>query len=144
MLEIRDPFIPGNVFRVDPAKMIAKCKAIYERRGRDHARCVHCPELREVTARALEAEILLGALEPVVDPETIHNAISFEESVKPWGNSCAGPTDTQPIKVQAPAGWWRGRGSKKVDLSKVDPDESVTGFEVVDVDEAGFEVVEPS
>jgi hypothetical protein len=113
MLEIPDPFAPDRVFHINPARCITRCQTIYAARGTDHGECRHCPELRERVARALEASALLGALEPVVDPETIHAKLAFEESAKPWGVPGRGPTDTQPIAIV---------------------NEGESGFEVIDAD----------
>lgn len=81
MLEISDPFIAGNVFRVDPVRTIQRCKDIFEKHGKDHGECLHCPQLRE----------LVNA--------DIYEAISFAETAKPWGGPCYGPTDTQPVVI---------------------------------------------
>lgn len=81
MLEIPDPFIAGNVFHVDPVRVIQRCKDIYEKRKKDHGECPHCPQLRE----------LVNA--------DIYQAIDFAERAKPWSKPLGGPTDTQPIAI---------------------------------------------
>lgn len=102
-IDIPDPFRPGHVFRVNPEKMIARCKRIYEatewplehggsrpHEPRDHAECPHCPRLREMARRLASEEMF---------------RLEFSEMRKPWGKPLAGPTDTQPLAIQPETGF---------------------------------------
>jgi hypothetical protein len=89
--EIKDPF-SGLVFHIDVDSTVDRCRRIYERNGKNHDYCPFCEDLQ---ARA-DAEALLGALDPISDPDTIAAQVEFAELDKPWGEPCAGPDDTLP------------------------------------------------
>lgn len=59
-IEVEDPFISGRLVEIEPEAIIRKCKALWESRGKDHAYCRWCQELRT----QVENLVLLSALDP--------------------------------------------------------------------------------
>jgi len=107
----------GEELTFDPIVHINTCIKAHKKTGRDHSLCRRCPELRATVEKMLNTEILVGSMKSEMPPETLEKVMEFNESAKPWGESCAAPNDTQPYERPVR------------DLS-MDPDGSITGFEI--------------
>jgi hypothetical protein len=114
-IKIDDPFIPGRFFEVDPEAVVKRCVEIHRATqwptpdggfrphvAKNHRGCPHCAKIREHVMLLAEAELLMDALAPVNDPDTVAASLEFMEMAKPWGASCAGPEDTQPFDPVKP------------------------------------------
>lgn len=83
---------PDEILSIDPAATVAKCISIYERLKKDHSFCQHCPQLIERVRQSPEVQVQLRSL------------LEAERS-KPWGEPCAGPTDTMPPPAEEVVGF---------------------------------------